>query len=254
MGDRSKIDWCDASWNPVSGCKHGCEYCYARSVARRFGCKITGDMGNAMAILDEPYVSMDGVKNPYPYEFLPTFHRYRLGIPQTWKRPRTIFVCSMADLFGEWVDDEIILEVFQACREAPQHRYLFLTKNPVRYVQLGDRLPRDDNFWYGTTTTGPDDPAFFSKVHHTFLSIEPILERFGSGGDNSSVMHTGWTIIGAETGNRKDKVVPEKDWITDIVVACRKAGKPVFMKESLRELMAEDFIQEYPWKVATQNE
>lgn len=254
MGRKTLIDWADASWNPVTGCKHGCEYCYARGIARRFGSKINGDMGTALAVLEKPYVSMDGVTNPYPYEFLPTFHRYRLDIPATWKKPRNIFVCSMADLFGDWVPDEWIAEVFNACADAPQHRYLFLTKNPERYkdICLKDALPYGPGFWYGTTTTRPTDGAFIveqeKKFYHTFLSIEPIQERFGQYALNrNSIMLTDWVIIGAETGNRKDKVIPEKGWIDEIAEVCKKYGKPIFMKESLRGIMGADFVQEFPW-------
>lgn len=258
MGSKTLIDWADASWNPVTGCKHGCEYCYARGIARRFGCKITGDMGNALAVLEEPYVSVEGVKNPYPYEFLPTFHKYRLKIPQTWKQPKNIFVCSMADLFGDWVPDDWIDHVLTACLAAPQHRYLFLTKNPTRYPKLAleNILVASDNFWYGTSTPHYNDPAFWSApteensdiYYRTFLSIEPILERFGKGSDHGSVARTGWVIVGAETGNRKDKVVPKKDWIMEILDECRERGKPIFMKESLRDLMGADFVQEFPWE------
>lgn len=255
MGRKTLIDWADASWNPVTGCKHGCEYCYARGIARRFGCKITGDMGTALAVLEKPYVSKDGVTNPYPYEFLPTFHKYRLDIPVTWKKPKNIFVCSMADLFGNWVPDEWIAEVFNACAAAPQHRYLFLTKNPERYkdICLKDALPYGPGFWYGTTTTRPTEGAFIveqeKKFYHTFLSIEPIQERFGQYALNrNSIMLTDWVIIGAETGNRKDKVIPEKEWIDEIVEVCKKYEKPIFMKESLRGIMGADFRQEFPWE------
>ena len=75
-------------------------------------------------------------KAPYPWFFLPTLHRYRLDQPSKWSEPRTIFVCSMADLFGKWVPDEWITEVFRACDAAPRHRYMFLTKNPKRYAEL----------------------------------------------------------------------------------------------------------------------
>ena len=113
MGSKTKIDWADATWNPVTGCLHGCEYCYAQRIAERFG-------SNQMPIftdypvLDKPVrsVGFDGEKiQPYPFDFTPTFHRYKLDTPHHWKKPRTIFVCSMADLFGEWVPDEWIRAV-----------------------------------------------------------------------------------------------------------------------------------------------
>lgn len=252
MGRKTLIDWADASWNPVTGCKHGCEYCYARGIARRFGCKINGDMGTALAVLEKPYVSMDGVTNPYPYEFLPTYHKYRLDIPQTWKRPKNIFVCSMADLFGDWVPDDWIDQVLTACLAAPQHRYLFLTKNPKRYDQLArDGILLDnDNFWYGTSTPTPTTRFWFSDKHNTFTSIEPILKPFGycKWHDYEIPNKPKWAIIGAETGNRKGKVIPQKEWISYFAESCRENGIPVFMKESLRGIMGEDFRQEFPWE------
>ena len=84
--------------------------------------------------LNEPLkvTRLDGktTNAPYPFGFKPTFHRYRLNQPMRWTKPRDIFVCSMADLFGEWVPTEWISAVIEACKAAPQHRYLFLTKNP----------------------------------------------------------------------------------------------------------------------------
>ena len=113
MGDKTKIDWADASWNPVTGCLHGCEYCYARRIAERFGLHQMPILNN-YPVLREPvrctasYAYMRGMRinagaiQPYPFDFTPTFHRYKLGEPKRWKKPRTIFVCSMADLFGNW--------------------------------------------------------------------------------------------------------------------------------------------------------
>lgn len=260
MGRKTRIDWADASWNPVTGCLHGCEYCYARGIAQRFGCKISGDLKDcrATAYLDEPYVSADEVTNPYPFEFIPTFHAYRLGIPQTWKKPKNIFVCSMADLFGDWVEDEWIREVMDACKAAPQHRYLFLTKNPARYVEIikkGILTGQEGNLWLGSTTTRHNDRAFFTRRGpvadsrcRTFVSIEPMLEPFGKCDITGSVAMTDWVIIGAETGNRKGKVVPEKAWIQEIAEECDKYRKPLFMKESLRGIMGDDFRQEFPWE------
>ena len=256
MGRKTLIDWADASWNPVTGCKHGCEYCYARGIARRFGCKIEGTMGNALAVLEDPYVSMDGVTKPYPYEFLPTYHRYRLDEPQKWKKPKNIFVCSMADLFGEWVPDIWITEILDACRKAPQHRYLFLTKNPDRYDALEDvgiLTKHDRNFWLGSTVTVETrDKLHYCSWMHTFQSCEPMLAPWPPAGKpNRESMANGWlpewVIFGAETGNRKGKVVPEKAWIDNAVQMCRNMGAKVFMKESLRGIMGEDFRQEFPW-------
>ena len=292
MGARTKIDWCDATWNPVTGCLHGCEYCYARGIAKRFGRAAT-------AVCDEEgypeyggTTCADGTCHdlhypiedygrtqraaPYPFEFDPTFHRYRLADPQHWKKPRNIFVCSMADLFGEWVPDEWIAEVFRACEAAPQHRYLFLTKNPARLCKMASAyeirrwnekhegkphpqteryaqtlsLPSHDNWWFGSTLDNKNARRFQGDNHfNTFTSIEPLREfmdvGLGSFGSDE------WVIIGAETGNRKGKIIPKREWVENIVEAAQITGMKVFMKESLRGLMSEDFRQEFPWEVSS---
>lgn len=263
---KTKIDWCDTSWNPVTGCLHGCEYCYAQGIANRFGgyskelaseyqtpIQVYSSCG-VIAALRYPllkHTSRGEAKAPYPFDFDPTLHRYRLGDPAKWSEPRTIFVCSMADLFGDWVPDEWIQEVFAACEAAPQHRYLFLTKNPRRLRELytAKALPYADNYWFGTTITKPGDSFTWFKdtPYHTFISIEPILEPFGP---MDSEQWPEWVIVGAETGKRKDKVVPDKDWIDVIASECKETGTPIFMKNSLRDLMGDDFRQEYPWEVA----
>lgn len=240
--NKTKIDWADYSWNPLSGCLHNCEYCYARRIANRFA-----DKRNLTYV--------DGVKPehlsniPYPWGFLPTFHPNRLDDPQKVKKPQSIFVCSMADLFGEWVPDEWIKEVFEACKKAPQHRYLFLTKNPKRYKELDKKgvLPISDNFWYGTTATTDSEKFFYSRYLNTFISIEPILSKFEAIGDQNRHVVCDWVIVGAETGNRKGKVIPKKKWIMNIKNQCQDAGVPIFMKESLIELMGNNFIQKFPW-------
>lgn len=156
----------------------------------------------------------------------------------------------MADLFGEWVPDEWIEQVFEACEAAPQHRYLFLTKNPKRYVDLyGNGILRvRDSFWYGSTITGANEPFFFSRMPddnpHTFCSIEPIIEPVGTMQEMPE-----WVIVGAETGTRKGKVAPRKEWIDEIAAECRRHRKPLFMKDSLHDLMGDDFKQEFPWEV-----
>lgn len=264
MGYKTKIDWCDSSWNPVTGCQHDCEYCYARSLANRYGGfdhdEDKNPVGNQFVIgvqeLDKPKHIMrkNGLhKAPYPWFFLPTLHRYRLDQPSKWSEPRTIFVCSMADLFGKWVPDEWIEAVINACIAAPQHRYLFLTKNPARYMHLiaNGIIPENQpNFWFGSTATIPEMEFFWCDEVNTFVSIEPILAPFedltDEGVDPAS--KTNWIIVGAETGNRKNKVIPQKSWIDEIVSAAKKAGTPVFMKESLREIMGDDFIQQFPWE------
>jgi len=114
--NKSKIDWCDYTWNPVTGCFHGCEYCYARKIDKRFG---------------------DG-------NFTPTFHPERLQEPLKVKKPSKIFVGSVSDLFGDWfwqVSKEpgtvtsynmgmVVGKILDVVKQCPQHTFIFLTKNP----------------------------------------------------------------------------------------------------------------------------
>lgn len=255
--EKSKIDWCDSTWNPVTGCLHGCEYCYARGIANRFGLDFApklGDVGmegackydspeglDTMLELEKPYIK-DGKAQPYPMAFYPTFHRYRLN-DYINKKGRNIFVCSMADLFGSWVPDSWIEEVFKTCEKAPQHNYLFLTKNPQRYVELAEKgiLRCSDNMWYGWSQTKSEDvkTLCFPCNPNLFISVEPILEPMRPSLED-------WIIVGAETGRRKDKVVPKREWIEQIVEDCKKYEIPLFMKSSLADIWGEPLIQEFP--------
>ena len=260
----TKIEWCDLTWNPVTGClgPNGkvCEYCYARNRVRRFqghthdGETIITSPSIGPTVLSHPLtiVSQYGVprKAAFPFGFHPTLHEYRLGEPAR-SQPKDIFVCSMADLFGDWVPDEWIEKVFAACRMAPWHRYLFLTKNPRRYCKLLEkgRLPLDKNMWYGTTVTNHQDCSRAKELcilspHHpnTFLSLEPLLELV------KFAMLPEWLILGGETGNRKGKVRPEQSWLEYYADVCRSVGTSVFMKNSLADIWGEKLIRELPWK------
>ena len=253
--NKTKIEWADMTWNPLTGCFHGCPYCYARGIARRFASKDpeaileTATRGGKVAILEKPYV-YDGKIELYPYGFNPTFHLYRLSILEQIKNPQRIFVCSMADLFGDWVPDWVILSVFESCRRAPQHQYLFLTKNPARYgklIQEHEIKESDVNFWLGSTFTGPDSRFYEDIDHHSFISFEPILEPWPPASQGNPYRVPDWVILGAETGNRKGKVVPEKGWIDNIVAKCRRMKSAVFMKDSLIPIVGEEnMIREFP--------
>lgn len=255
--NKSKIEWCDDTWNPVTGCLHDCPYCYARRIANRFG-KGSAPTGNQNIHelyekhYDKPEEHMSYEHDPYPWLFEPTFHRYRLDEPERKTRPRKIFVCSMADLFGDWVPDEWLQEVFDACGRAPQHKYLFLTKNPSKYESLWDAT---DNLWFGATATNKNslnsalDSFMQQRVNaekylNTFLSIEPLIERIEINQLDGYFSCTDWVIIGAQTG--PGAVQPQREWVDHIVGRCKESGIPVFMKNSLKELMGDDFIQEWP--------
>ena len=244
--NKTKIDWADMTWNPVTGCLHDCEYCYARKIANRFGNKYF-PYGEQINELDEPLDGEKGI-DVYPFGFLPTLHKYRLDEPSKIKKPQTIFVCSMADLFGEWVPDEWTNQVFDGCNKAPQHRYMFLTKNPKGLCSLANKkiLPKQDNFWYGTTINTQKDVWYPGRVSdNVFLSIEPLMENLYAG--IGSFGRAKWIIVGAETGNRKEKVLVQKEWVENIVETAKLTSASVFMKESLRLIMGNDFKQEFPW-------
>ena len=256
--EKTKIDWTESTWNPVTGCLHGCEYCYARNIAHRFSGGGENWTDDKIIVLDEKVYGEEQEKSiPYPYGFIPTLHRYRLN-DYIGKKGRNIFVCSMADLFGDWVPDEWIQEVFDACEKAPQHNYLFLTKNPQRYVELQDKkiLPKKDNMWYGTSITDGRSLVKFSNSYSSihfrtnlFLSVEPILSDISKTATWNELVecyHIGWVIVGAETGKRKDKVIPKREWIEQIAFCCYVNNIPLFMKSSLADIWGEPLIQEFP--------
>ena len=251
--NKTSIDWADATWNPVTGCRHGCPYCYANETTRRFGGHDAGAVEfttDGLAVLDKPMQKRrrDGrmTAAPFPFYFEPTFHRYRLPEPKRAENPRNIFVCSMADLFGDWVPTSWITQVLDACLDGPQHNYLFLTKNPKRYAALDHLalLPRKRNFWYGSTITNENTPIFFSADYNTFLSVEPMHGPLCGG-----KLIADWVIVGAETGNRQGKRRTRSEWVHGLADECRETGVPIFMKRNLVDegvLTAGEIIQEWP--------
>lgn len=310
--DKTKIDWCDSTWNPVTGCFHGCQYCYARGIAERFGLPYapklgepgmegagkydTKEMGiDSMLELEKQYRKNGiGKAEPYPYSFFPTFHKYRLN-DYINKKGRNIFVCSMADLFGKWVPNDWKIEVLEACYESPQHNYLFLTKDPIGYSIWKTEKHKDfdsvnaytENMWLGVTYTGKErleghytsrdigvptsiwtnfwylwrmSGSILPTKAHKFISIEPLscdiceVEDERNGGKLLEYFITPqlgkscfeWIIVGAETGRRKGKVIPKREWIEKLVELCRKADIPVFLKSSLADIWGEPLIQEFP--------
>jgi protein gp37 len=252
--NKSKIEWCDYTWNPVTGCLHGCEYCYAMRIAERFGLKFAPKLGDpgmdgackydspegmdTMLELEKPYTK-NGRIQPYPMAFLPTFHRYRLGEPQKLKNPSKIFVSSMGDLFGEWVPDKWIEEVFKTVKESPQHTFLFLTKNPERYMNLycnGIEFP--ENIMLGTTITSEAETNRQSWIPcgiQSFISIEPLIEPIKSN------LYADWVIVGAMTG--PGAIKPKEEWVQSIVDYCKKWKIPIFLKGNLNW---PETIKEFP--------
>lgn len=248
--NRSKIEWCDHTLNIITGCRHGCPYCYAENMTHRFSGDVRQNRrkfskfikdGKDLFVLEEPFTDDNDKQIVYPFGFAPTYHKYRYENLDKLKMGCNIFVGAMADMFGEWVPDNWIAEVLKACEYRTQHNYLFLTKNPSRYIEFGvpDYLP---NFWYGTsvTRTGEIDRIMdLPGYAHGFVSIEPLLEDLDNKELREALSYVDWVIIGAETGHRKEKIVPEFEWIRKIVLEADSLGKPIFMKDSLIQIIGE---------------
>ena len=261
--NRSKIEWCDHTWNPVTGCREGCAYCYAKAMTSRFAGDIrlnmmasedykkvsAADGGKQVYVLEKPMLNTTGNRLVYPFGFEPTFHRYRINSLNTLKSGKNVFVGAMTDMFGSCVPDEWISEVMNYCAENQKHNYLFLTKNPKRYVEFFCKCSDfkeeflSKSMWYGTTVTRTCELSRINYLPESecgaFVSIEPILEDVLLWTNEAPASKLNWIIIGAQTGRGTDKVVPKKEWIENIVSFADKYRIPVFMKDSLISIVEE---------------
>lgn len=255
--NRSGIEWCDHTWNVVTGCLHGCSYCYAEKMTHRFNGDVRSNKqktgcyeksGDHLYVLNEPFIDTNGQQVIYPFGFEPTYHMYRFNMLDKLKTGCNIFIGAMADLFGDWVPNDWIQDIFYECLKHEQHNFLFLTKNPKRYCDV--EIVEASNFWYGTTITKNEEidrimdlPA----MANSFVSIEPLLEELDKDELGQALCYVDWVIIGAETGNRKGKVVPEFEWIKRIVLEADTLAIPVFMKDSLLPIVgAENMRRDFP--------
>lgn len=260
MMNKSSTEYCDFTFNPITGCLRNCEYCHTLPLLRLLSGDVRINKGSPqitritrdLYILPKPFHNECGSTNHAPAGTTPTLHEYRLPMPAQKKKPANIFVCSMADLFGEWVPDEWIRRVFEACQAAPQHNYLFLTKNPTRYCKIANAgwLPESENFWYGTTVTMNGEPFFDGgKKYNSFISAEPLLGEL----DIIAVpyINAKWVILGAETGMRRSKVSPERRWMQKITEDCRKLAIPLFMRSNTETITSWGYqiVQEFPQKL-----
>lgn len=220
-GDQ-RIGWAKYSWNPVTGCSNNCKYCYARDRARRF-------------------------HHLYPNGFEPMFHPSRLLAPSNTKLPasagkneRIVFVCSMSDLFGDWVPQSWIDQILSVCAQYPQWIYMFLTKYPKNLIR--QYWPR--NIWVGTTVDCQDKVApaveAFTELNKSpyrpdvlFVSCEPMNERIDFGEDGLKVFE--WVIIGSRSGSTSMPAFqPKLEWIESLHSAARKAGCKIYDKPNLK--------------------
>lgn len=217
MGDRSPIEWTDATWNPVRGCSKvsaGCAHCYAERFAERF---------------------RDVPGHPFERGFDPRLVPHMLQRPLAWRRSRRIFVNSMSDLFHTDVPVEYIEAVGRVMQQADWHTFQVLTKRHHRMQRLlaGElgwmgALP---NVWFGVSVENRRDGyPRLRALRRTpatvrFASMEPLLEALGA------VDLTGihWVIAGGESGPRAR--VMRNEWIVDLERECRRQGVPFFFKQ-----------------------
>ena len=136
------------------------------------------DKGEDLYVLDVPMLNETGNPLVYPFGFEPTLHKYRMDYPGKLKMGNNIFVGAMSDIFGSWVPDSWLDDIFAACEKHPIHNYLFLTKNVKRFMEYG--VPSGlENMWYGTSITKENEVSRFNSLPagcRTFISIEPLLE------------------------------------------------------------------------------
>ena len=209
---KSKIEWTESTWNPVTGCTKistGCLNCYAERMALRL---------KAM-----------GQKN-YRNGFKVTCHPHILNAPLKWKKPQMVFVNSMSDLFHKYVPNDFILRIFDTMNKASQHTFQVLTKRAPRLESLSPDLPWKENIWMGVTVESSDykqriDCLRNSDAYVKFLSLEPLLDDIGQ----LDLTGIDWVIVGGESGPGARPM--KTKWVKDIKNQCKLANVPFFFKQ-----------------------
>jgi protein gp37 len=212
MALSSSIEWTDSTWNPVTGCTKislGCTNCYAERMALRLKA-----MGNPS----------------YSNGFSVTMHEDMLDLPLKWRKPKTIFVNSMSDLFHEDIPTEFILRVFDVMCRADWHCYQILTKRSERMLELSPRLTWISNIWMGVTV---EEKNYTYRIEHLkrtgakvkFLSLEPLLSPI----HNLQLKGIDWIIVGGESGPKARPM--KKEWVVDIRNHCQIEKVPFFFKQ-----------------------
>jgi len=212
MSESSSIEWTESTWNPVTGCtkiSEGCKNCYAERMAKRLQA-----MGN---------------KN-YINGFKLTLHPDQLPLPFQWKKPRTIFVNSMSDLFHKGVPDYFIFEVFDVIRKTNWHKYQILTKRSSRLLQLSSKIEWPPNVWAGVTVENYKYIYRIDDLRKTgaiikFISFEPLLGPI----NNLNLNNIDWVIVGGESGPKARPI--EESWIINIKDQCNLNNIPFFFKQ-----------------------
>lgn len=237
------------TWNPCWGCRNHCGYCYARTIAKRFW-KQRYEEEFQYYIKKHPTWAWTGDHLSGLKDFRPTFleAQFDKKFPQ---KTQKIFVGSMSEINywkKEWMQS-VLLKI----KQYPQHIFQFLTKFPEVYL----RYIFPENCWLGTTIVNNNELSnmdFTCGDRIKFINIEPILEKIDA--RYIEYINTGkffdvkfqridWVIIGSETGYRRGKVTPRKEWIKDIVDCCRDNKILIYLKDSLKEIYPEE-IKEFP--------
>lgn len=212
MVDKTKIEWTDSTWNPVTGCtkiSQGCKFCYAETMANR--------------------LKKMGVTN-YKDGFEVKLHKDSLTIPLTINKPRMIFVNSMSDLFHEKVPDDFIFSVFEVMNKAYWHVFQVLTKRPERMVEISQKVKLTNNIWLGVSvennqTKGRIDYLRSIQSNIRFISFEPLLEKI----DNPNLENIDWVIVGGESGRTPRPI--EADWVRSLRDICIEKQILFFFKQ-----------------------
>ena len=212
MATMSTIEWTEATWNPLTGCSKistGCRFCYAERMARR----------------------LHGMGQPnYRNGFELTLQPQALEIPLRWRKPRTIFVNSMSDLFHRNTPLDYILRVFDVMNRADWHQYQILTKRSERLLELNQHLPWAPHIWMGVSVENDRYRCRIEDLKRTdarikFLSLEPLLGPLRK----LELRGIDWVIVGGESGPRARPI--ENKWVEEIRDQCVRAGTPFFFKQ-----------------------
>ena len=212
MGQQSRIEWTENTWNPVTGCSKtsaGCKHCYAERMATRL---------KAMGV------------ERYRNGFNLTLHEDLVELPLSWKQPRVVFVNSMSDLFHQNVPLAFIKRVFDTTHKCPHHTFQVLTKRSNRLKQVSGDLIWSHNVWMGVSV---EDDQQYQRIcdlkacdaRVKFLSCEPLIGRLR----NLPLNGIDWVIVGGESGPGARPMNPE--WVTEIRDRCQEAGVPYFFKQ-----------------------
>ena len=215
----TKIEWCDYTLNPIVGCPYNCVYCYARNQAKR-----------------------QKQRCEMCYNFEPHPHLNRLNHLSPRQTPKKVFIDSMWDWNSSGIEEEWLLRIIGKMREYPQHTFQILSKRPNGY----ERFVFPPNVWVGTSiTTTADchrvrDLTNMKNQNIKYVSIEPLHGHIDFWFSKKDI---DWLIVGAETGHRKGKIIPQSEWVTSILENERYEGIPIFLKGNLHW---PETIREFP--------